>query len=81
MSPCLGCGQATDLERELDFTDDTRRKFPCCEDCGGGATSTPALRVVLAAFKKYGEMPLNPNAAARECPLCGAADERKCGCL
>jgi hypothetical protein len=79
MKPCLGCGQATAIELDLDFTDDKRRKVPCCEDCGG--TSTPKMGVVLAAFKKHGAMPLNPHAAARECPLCGAADERKCGCV
>jgi len=76
---CLGCGKQTELEVKLDFTDDVRRRIACCDECGG--TTTPAMTVVLAAFKKHGAMPLNPHAEPRVCPFCNGPDERKCGCV
>lgn len=79
MTECLGCGSPTLGTVELDFTDNVQRLLPACESCL--VDGSPSMAVVLAAFSRFGAMPLNPKAQARECPLCGAADERKCGCI
>jgi hypothetical protein len=77
--PCLGCREDTTRRVVLDFTDDVRRSLAICVVCSGAKPTM--MKAVFAAFSRYGVMPLNPDAVPRECPMCGAADERKCGCL
>lgn len=76
---CIGCQLPTTGSVELDFTDDKRRSFACCDACT--VDGVPSLRAILTAWDRFGAMPLNPKAAPRVCPLCDAPDERKCGCL
>lgn len=79
---CEVCGTETGRVLSLEYTDGARRDLACCDRCAPNfGKAPPPMDLIARLYARYGAMPMNPHAAARACPLCGAEDERRCACI